>query len=891
MGKKVKRLNGNRIMPALLAALLLFFGMSITISATELLEEDSVEYQNVYGASAEMKESVDKSGVAEQVIEGARGTLEALISPLIYGIATALNMAMENGQVDLSLDAVVYGRVASTRQMVIDLAHFGLEQNNPYGIMGASLYLILKRVSYAIVPVVVMILLLVNLFRNNRKGREKLKDLFNNVVVYFLTIEAMPYIVELYIYVRDFFMYIVKKGMIDVIGAIKGVRRYGSISDGLYELMEDMYSDSLSIIIALMLLGVVFAGIFYLWDYVKIALLLMATFGLFPIIVLIMFFKPKIISDWFDILIPSLTIPFLDAILLMAPSVIFAVVSEVLNIGGLASGGGKRVGLGVCLILLCSIFVAKGIRDIILRKLFNFDGNIRGGGGAVMAIMAAARMMMPQNNKGGSSTGGYAASNSRESESRAVEQRERGSLMRDADSRIADGVPESSYGSSSKHGETPSGTDAFVESKNVAPEEALEEMLGKDVVEGGVESLEHSELEEVSAGATEPGITALGREPATDMSSLEGSVNEESIEGDGSMPSERITADIPGTTDCDVVNHAYDDIRASEDFGNLSARDRARFENLARMDDMESRIEANNRVIEDAGYDKENIRQQYRQDYRREQNSNAELLKKEEELKQSRDMITDISSAEYQTANHAYMEAVKNREDSDSRMGNLQRAYDAAQQNVGYSRNLDHYRQMENSYAHNSGLGGMDNRTYRNATEFYDRKRVEQIVKRQADYRNFDSGRFDGVLSPQDRENFYRERASQQRREEIADRARKIGGVVGGTLGAAAAVYGGASAMGVGMMVGSAAVGGVSGRTAGAVSGSSEPRREQRANNVVNENRGNTETVYLESETSNNAQRSYMRNTHNAPPQQNGMEAIKDYRSRGEQRVEDIRNS
>lgn len=912
MKRRLKKLNINRIVSVFLMAVFLFLGVAVTADAVELVNKNSEEYQEVYGQSAQMGDTQANTpswNPTYEMQENLKGNiLELIVSPFIAGLAESINGLMVNAQVDLSLDAIIYGRVDSTEKMVIDVAHFGLEKNNPYGIMGASLYRILKKFSYAIIPVVLMVLLLVNLFRNNRKGREKLKDLGTNALVYFLTTELVPYLLELYIYVRDVAMYITKMGLVQVIQALSGDYIQ---SNGLYEMMQSLYFNDQKIVYSLLLLGMAFAGIIYLWDYVKIALLVMATFGLFPVIVLLMFFKPKIVSDWFDIVIPNLTIPFLDSVLMMAPMVMIAVFKNALNIG---PGFDNRIGFGLCLVLLCSIFVIKGIRDLILRKLFNFE-SMRGGGGAAMVLMAAARMMMSKggNNSpaGGASGSGGGHASAAESQSMAEEQRERGNLMRDADSRIGsnDPVESSSEGSMEDWRSDTQGADSFLEEQSELAEAELSEgeadaldaesfadergelsvpdtYTEESMDAGGF--VEQPALEDISDGAGDMEMPMSGEDMRNSTFTLPESNNSEGIVGDmqsegAEIPIEKASGDVPGATKQGATNPAYDGIRSSNEFRDLSDRDKARFENLANMDDMESRIQANNRVIEDAGYDKGNIRQQYKQ----EQNNHSELLAKENELKKNRDAITDTSSKEYQKADISYNEAVKNRQSSENRLNSMQNAYNAAQQNVEYGRNLERYRQVENAYAYNSGLGGMDNKVYRNANEFYDQKRMEQIVKRQADYRNFDSGKFNGILTPQEREEFYRDRASQQRRAELADGAKKVGKVVGGTLGAAAGMYGGASTMMAGAMIG----GGVGGKTAEVTSyaKSDSPQIHLKGKNAEREMF--VETRQMASETSANAQRAHARDMqNNAGRTPGGIDDINARTAKGKEIVERIAN-
>ena len=884
----MKLRNRKNAKEKILIALLVFMVSFITctgsvmansnIDELGLVDKDSSEYKTVYGQSSTMKDEADaeQDGWGDDVA----GWFEALVSPLFAGIGIGIHEGLSTGQLDLSLTRIVYGRVNSPQQMVMDVSHFGLEQNNPYGIMGSSIYLILKKISYAIVPVIIMTLLLINLFRNSKKGRIRLKEVLSNMVIYFIALEVMPYLVELYIYVRDVFMHITGTGLMNTIKNMGAAEMIGVDGD-LFDTILSIFEETKLMLHAFLLIAVAFAGIIYLWDYVKIALMLTITFGLFPLIMLLMFFKPKIVADWFDIMLPNLTIPFLDCILLMAPTFLSAIFVKKLHIGN----GGVQAGFAVCLILLCCVFAAKGIRDLLIRRLFNFEGNIRaGGGGLAMAAIAAMRLLT----RGGHHSGGNGNDNDgggrRESTRNADEQRERARLMDAEDRRVRGNNSVEPRRIGEETANRGNAVDTLLENED--------RMNGEIGTEGELDSVNTPSDEVMTTTSLEERAEQMGIEQLPDdgMGANGEDVDLFNLQAGDSIADSIVqeSDDIGGVVErADSLPVAAEITSSSsssrselpDDYGTLSERDQYRFANLVQMEGLEEQISANNHIIEDSGYDASSVRQQYNNEH----SINESLRAHEERLRIVRDSIADTSSQQYMSANTEYSRAVAEREMSDSRLNSMQSAYNAAQSNLEYGRRLEHCRETERAYAYNSGLGGMDNRVYNNSRDFYNQRQVDNIIRRQADYRNFESGRFDNVLTPQEREAFYRQRASEQLRREVVNAVRTTGVVVGGITGAAAGMYAGGSGVSTGAMMGAGlggSIGGVVGN--GAVNSARTVRR-------VAESVGNEDYIVLPSTQSHN-----IGTPSNAPRLVNTShtvtEGLNRHADRGRARVDNIRN-
>lgn len=113
------------------------------------------------------------------------------------------------------------------------------------------------------------------------------------------------------------------------------------------------------------------------------------------------------------------------------------------------------------------------------------------------------------------------------------------------------------------------------------------------------------------------------------------------------------------------------------------------------------------------------------------------------------------------------------------------------QRNTQLSNGIANATKRENTYASNAKDAGMDGSVYKNAEAFANNQKVVQNLKKQANYKNFDSQKFDGVLTPEERAKYTRMRAARTAVNSIGKAAGKVitaSAVVG-------AAYGGPGAM------------------------------------------------------------------------------------------------
>lgn len=879
MAGKVKKIRKG--LGLMLLCVLLFFHYAMPALAGSIVDKDNMglvqdeegdwvnPYEKLYGNNADIEGRYEGGGELdeEEPRQGIGGSLGEIFGEFLAHIGDFLNFLFSGNGLNLSIDGIVYGRLDEDFNMVMDIAHFGLEENNPYGILGASLYYFLKKMVYILIPVLVLFKLITHLFKNSKKSREELKATLEQVVFFFIMVELAPYLVELYIYLRDVAMRITSEGLQSVVALIDYGYSYEHNGqtvteavevlsmDGLYSMFYNHYLETESFVDGAMVLAVSAAGLFYLWDYIKIAALLSVVFGLLPLILIWRFFKPGIFSDWADIIFPALLTPFIDMLFLMVPAFVSSVFAQVF--GGVESSS-YRQDFVLAIVMLACIWSARGLRDRVI-ELFGFKRMRKDN--SMFALLA----MMARNGRrtGGGGEGGRnalpASSPAAESGKQAAQQKDISESMHEADRRIeqSDVVK----GSETIHPAQAGGktaTEEFLEQEAGAPEEAsgvdAEEISDTGVstedseraVEGNAEPAEsfsdiavEGDAEAVPdiAENTEimPAMTAVDEkvqgeaaetltESLPQSSDLKPVKAEETVSADSGADGAVTEADRtkPYSYDGHEQSVSVPDKMASEVYREVtkkgengeasmydkfSARDQKRFDNLARKDVLEAEIAKQKGYMEKAGYNPDTFQETYEKENAR----NLALRQQKEQYRIQRDSYTDKDSVEYRNADTLYKQTGNSLRESNEYMTDLSRAYEAAQKAEFYGKHLEHCRSVEASYAHNSEMAGMSGRSYTSAGDFKYAKEIENIKKRHVDYRNFDSGRFDTILSPQEKSDFYRERERNQKREEIlrvvgsatATTVRVAAGATLGTVGAVAMAAGGPTSMAAGAMVGS----------------------------------------------------------------------------------------
>lgn len=790
-------------------------------------------------------------------------------------------------EIDLSIDSLIYGRMAMDYDSAADFTHFGLESNNPYGIAGATIFYLLRRLVLSLVPVFALFMLIKQLFQNTSKGRAQLKDFIQNLIVMLLLLFAMPYLINFFIYLRDAFMWAMSKGMASMYESM-GIVRY-NFGNSIVNQMLLMYLETPSFFSAILLLAAVGAGIFFFVHYISVAALLALGFGLFPIVAIWSLFNRRVLTEWLNIMLPNLLLPFIDLLIFQIPSIIYNV-----YVGTFESTGGVVLSV----IILVVIWKTVSIRNRWI-KVFGFDG-IGGSSNMGLALMAARVMggltkgrSSGKVSAGGSAAGGVVTETS-DGASLMREANERGALMASADANMDMSMHGGTWSSQSDYGND---TNKLIEEMNdrYEPlEEGTGSLAGGGVADGGMVVMEDGaigeavpnmdmaaplsdydvamdedgsvgglltdgydesmtdnlisaerpyvpEMEHMTAPAAGVTMAQMGTDSISGGRMAEGvdaPVRPDIINASSSIVEQGPVVSANAITRQDVhSSNKYDGVFADS----LSERDKGRYENLVRKDMYSDKIAANQSYMNQVGYN----RATYEQEKQSLRDNIGRLNEPIASVTQKVNSISDKSSPEYVQAKSDLQRLTDTKKAGEERMAQLDRAANMDKQNSVYRQHMDNCEQRERQYAYNSGLGGMSDKAYDNANNFKYQTQVNNIKKKQMDYKNFDSKQYEGILTPQERSDYYRQRAMKEHETRVLNAAATFGKVaVGATVAVPAMAmmaYGGPTAMAAGAYAGNVAGSGLQktihnsarmGENAAATA--AEPRRENVTEPVYN---------------------------------------------------------
>jgi len=309
---------------------------------------------------------------------------KAMFSPFVSAVLSVWTL-LSVGNIPVSIDNLVYGRMAmgdksglfeGMNEHNADFTHFGMETNNPYGIAATTIYYALRDVILALIPIILIVMLIMQMFQNGAKGRARLKEMVQNFVIVLFLLYAMPYLMNLFLYVRDACMYLMQMVMQAVFREMGLAQfNYGN-SVVLYVL--SMAVNSPNLLTTILAWAAVGASIMFFGYYITIALLLTACFGIFPLVAFISIWNRRILTEWWNIMFPNALLPFIDLLLLQIPSLVYAVYVVVF---------GEEMGIVIVFILISIMFATVKVRTRVI-KLLGFDGLPQGNNGVLaMAVM------------------------------------------------------------------------------------------------------------------------------------------------------------------------------------------------------------------------------------------------------------------------------------------------------------------------------------------------------------------------------------------------------------------------------------------------------------------------------------------------------------------------
>ncbi len=329
--------------------------------------QDTDAYKEFY-ENASLSDKVDNASATSKEKEGF---LSKQLGNLLHWLARDAQEDLQTANLNLTIDGVVFGKLAQPTG--VSYTSFDLSDGNIYGIVGATVYTIFRGITYSGLFIMFLYLLAKNLFSTSPKAKEDFKQGVYGIIIHFGLIYFMPQLVDIFIFLRDQFLYLIATKMM------------GSDKASILDTMHTVYENSPSLARAVVYCATVFATFFYIGKYISVAIQETLLFGFFCVFNLLGTEKKKFLTDWTGVFFSNLMMPVIDVVCLLLPYKALDVMTA----------GGKVVSFGGGIIIMFMIWSANACSSLIMKLLGNMTGTPagRGMGGLAMMGMAAVRSM------------------------------------------------------------------------------------------------------------------------------------------------------------------------------------------------------------------------------------------------------------------------------------------------------------------------------------------------------------------------------------------------------------------------------------------------------------------------------------------------------------------
>lgn len=334
--------------------------------------QDTDEYEDFY-ANAITTQTPDQ---AERDDENF---LIKLLGTFIHFIGADTANDLSTDTINLTIDGIVFGRLAQPGG--VSYTSFDLSAGNVYGTVGATVYTVFRGFAYSGMFLVFLCLLARAMFGSTPKAREELKQGIYALAVNYALIYLMPQITDIVIFLRDNLLFFVMQHLGNDVSILNA--------------MDDLYMADRSLIKAIVYTATVFASLFYIKDYVSIAIQETVLFGFFCLFAVLGTMKKKYLSDWCATFFSNLLVPLIDVVCLMLPYAAIRILDTEQN----------RISFGGACVVVMMVWSARTVRRELLRLFGSVTNTSAGRGIAGLAHMAQMVRMAHMASRGRSNTG------------------------------------------------------------------------------------------------------------------------------------------------------------------------------------------------------------------------------------------------------------------------------------------------------------------------------------------------------------------------------------------------------------------------------------------------------------------------------------------------------
>lgn len=273
------------------------------------------DQSSIYGDAGQ----VDLSNDEEDEDEEPNIFEKLLIVPLNH-LTGSLYFLLKKGHI--TLDSIIMGRVDghgvpiksnTLGNHVVALFTFELAKGNVFGIISANVYAILRSVIYIIIVCAVFAKVVAAGWKGDgSRAMVAFKSAFSELIVMFLMLQLMPYLLDIIFYLRDVLLHMIYSGLVSGLGL--DIDEVSGIVDVFKEL------SSKSILNALMYLGSVVITIWFMLQYIGLALSFCIYFFCFPFVCVNSLYSRNELMEWWKSVIGYAIVPIGDLVLLFIPA-------------------------------------------------------------------------------------------------------------------------------------------------------------------------------------------------------------------------------------------------------------------------------------------------------------------------------------------------------------------------------------------------------------------------------------------------------------------------------------------------------------------------------------------------------------------------------------------